>query len=100
MNIIKQTISKKFTKKYSSKIEPDPTFFEKCMCLWVVGIGCCSILGAGNGAYEEYRKRKVFGSDVVFDGFVCGFFQGFSFGIVGPFIAIGYLTTTIKTKIE
>lgn len=109
MNTIKQSISKRFVKKYcskvESKVEPNPTFIEDCMAGWSLGFCACLIGGGINGAYKGYERKRLdkrYENDdrVVMGSFVEGGFAGGIFWMSAPFLTIGYLASTIKSKME
>ena len=106
MNTIKQTISKKFARKYCSKVESDNQFIEKCVGVWSLWVTGCLIGGCINGAYRGYecvRLGKNYGKTdrmVVVNSCVNGGIEGGMLGLVGPCLAIGYVASAIKSKME
>jgi hypothetical protein len=110
MNTIKQTISKKFARKYcskvESKVEPDNQFIEKCVGVWTLWVTGCAIGGGIYGAYRGYecvRLGKNYEKNVrllVPESCCSGIIEGAFIGVFGPCVAIGYVASAIKSKME
>lgn len=100
MNIIKQSISKKFTRKYHPKVElPEITFVEKCIGVWLGGILCGAVGGGIYGSYGAFKKWNGLNEDVVVECMI-GVVGGIVVGIFSPFIIPGYLIKKISDNIE
>lgn len=99
MNIIKQSITKRFVKKYCFKIDPNITFIEKCGVVWSLGIIGCTIGGGIYGSYIGYNKNNEFNEDV-FVECIAGVMCGSVVGTFGPFLTIKYLIKKISDEIE
>ena len=98
MNIIKQSISKKFTRKYCSKSVPAHILCQVGQIYG--GVFVVSVLGGGiYGSYVGLKKWNGFNEDVIMScvmGIICGVWLG----VFSPFIIPGYLIKKISDTIE
>jgi hypothetical protein len=96
MNTIKQTISKKFTRKYCSTTSP---FKDTIKSMYKWGFVGGAIAGGMYDTDQRLKKEGEMNDDVLFDCFE-GAFRGAMIWGCGPMLVLGYGMRSIKNVVN